>query len=287
MRIPKQYLIATNDVNTAVTEWAGEGDPILLLHATGFHSRCWDQVVQQLPDRHIYAADLRFHGSSGAIGPVNWTRMCEDIAELVKELDLQNLVAVGHSIGGHIAARVCAWMPERFKQLLLIDPVIFSPTRYNAFESKVGDVDPTLHPVSKRKNQWQGAGEMFERFESREPFSTWDRSVLKDYCDHALRPSADGDFMQLACDPINEASIYLSQSGNDAIYSELPTIDTPATLLRARPSDNDLPDLTTSPTWPELAEILGNCREVYLPDMNHFIPMQNPGLVASYIDGSI
>jgi pimeloyl-ACP methyl ester carboxylesterase len=286
MRIPRQYHISTNGVDTAVTEWAGDGDPVLLLHATGFHSRCWDQVVHRLPDRHIYAVDLRFHGSSNAVGPVNWTTMCEDISTLIMELDLKNIMGVGHSIGGHIAARVCAWQPARFRRLILIDPVIFSPAHYAAFESRLEDIDPTSHPVSKRKNKWHDADEMFERFKSREPFSTWDPTVLRDYCDHALRPAADSDYMKLACDPINEASIYLSQSGNDDIYRELPTIKTPAILLRANPGDRELPDLSTSPTWPELALVLENCEDVYLPDMNHFIPMQNPGLVAGYINDS-
>ena len=93
---------------------------------------------------------------------------------------------------------------------------------------------------------------------------------------------------QLACDPINEAGIYLNQKGNEVILDELPRIITPVTLLRAPPGDDSLPDLSTSPTWPGLAAALPNCREVYLPQLNHFIPMQDPALVAElYPDGTI
>jgi pimeloyl-ACP methyl ester carboxylesterase len=286
MRIPRQYQVDVNDTELAVTEWPGVGDPVLMLHATGFHSRCWDQVVHQLPDRHIFAVDLRFHGGSSANGTVNWKVMCQDVQALIQQLDLTCLTGVGHSIGGHIVTRVCAWEAPRFQQLVLIDPVIFSPERYRAFEASVGNIDPMLHPVSKRKNRWQNPEEMFQRFQSREPFSTWDSAVLKDYCDHALRATAEGDTLKLACDPAHEASIYMSQRGNDEIYSELAKIDTRAILLRAKASGNDLPDLSTSPTWPELASIFPNCEDIYLPDMNHFIPMQNPALVAGYINDS-
>ena len=61
-----EFLLDIGEVELSLIEWVGTGDPILLLHATGFHSRCWNQVVKHLPGRHIYAADLRFHGASGA-----------------------------------------------------------------------------------------------------------------------------------------------------------------------------------------------------------------------------
>ncbi len=107
--------------------------------------------------------------------------------------------------------------------------------------------------------------------------------MLRDYCDYALRPADNDDLRQLACDPLNEAGIYVNQKGNEVILNELPRIITPVTLLRAPPGDDSLPNLSTSPTWPGLAAALPNCREVYLPQLNHFIPMQDPALVAEYI----
>jgi hypothetical protein len=57
----------------------------------------------------------------------------------------------------------------------------------------------------------------------------------------------------------------------------------PVTLLRAPPAEDLLGDLSASPTWPQLASTLPCCREIYLPNHNHFIPMQDPALVARYI----
>ena len=50
MRETREYHLDIGDVELAVVEWLGVGDPVLLLHATGYHSRCWNQVVAQLPD---------------------------------------------------------------------------------------------------------------------------------------------------------------------------------------------------------------------------------------------
>ena len=49
--------------------------------------------------------DLRFHGESGSDGAVNWGLMADDICRLLAELDLDNVVGAGHSMGGQLLAR--------------------------------------------------------------------------------------------------------------------------------------------------------------------------------------
>jgi pimeloyl-ACP methyl ester carboxylesterase len=204
MRAIHEFRVDIGDIELAVTEWPGAGDPILLLHATGFHSRCWDQVVALLPDRHFYAVDLRFHGASGRKGKPDWGIMATDIGLLVETLDLQRAVGVGHSIGGYLVARAAAAAPQRFKKLILIDPVIMAAERYEDFHALATTLNAKDHPVSRRKNQWQDAQEMYERFKSRSPFSTWQPQVLRDYCDYALCPANDHEMQQLCCDPVND-----------------------------------------------------------------------------------
>lgn len=285
---PKEFRLDIGDVELAGLEWPGSGEtgpagPVLLLHATGFHSRCWNKVVEQLPGRHVYAVDLRFHGKSGSIGDVAWDVLTRDICILVESLDLQRAIGVGHSIGGYLIARAAAAHPERFKQLLLIDPVITSPETYAFARELSAKFRAEDHPVSRRKNQWRDAEEMFQRFKDREPFSTWDVDVLRDYCDYALHPESEEGYRQLLCDPINEASVYVTQSMSDAVLEDLAKLTMPVTLMRAYSDGPSLSDLSASPTWPELAGQIPDCREIYLPSMNHFIPMQDPGLVASHI----
>ena len=139
------------------------------------------------------------------------------------------------------------------------------------------------HPVARRKNNWRDAREMFERFKNRAPFDSWQPKILKDYCDYALLPTDEDGFRRLACNPLNEAAVYLSNAGSGVILEQIPEIRTPVTLLRAPTDENFVDDMTKSPTWPGLAQALPCCREVYLPDHNHFIPMQDPDLVAHYI----
>ena len=283
MNQTREYHLDIGDVELAVVEWPGEGPPVLLLHATGFHSRCWNKVVSLLPGQHIYAVDLRYHGRSRGLGDVDWNVLTEDVVTLVTRLGLDSLVGVGHSIGGYLITRAAARLPERFKRLLLIDPVITSPETYQFAREMAAGLYATDHPVSRRHNQWQDAREMFERFRDKEPFSTWDMDVLRDYCDYALHPETEEEYRQLACDPINEASIYISQAYSDAVLTDLPRVRCPTVILRAHYEGPSLTDFSASPTWPGLVQHIPDCVEHYLDEMNHFIPMQDPALVAEHI----
>lgn len=267
-------------------EWNAETRPrqptVLLVHATGFHARCWDQVVARLPGRHVIAVDMRGHGRSSNDGPITWDQFGEDLAALIAHLQLQAAIGVGHSMGGHCLVQAAAEMPQAFCQLLLIDPVILAPEVYDSgpFEGIAE------HPTAKRRNAWASWQEMFERFATRKPFAAWDPDVLEDYCRHGLVPAEEGEGYQLACPPQVEAAIYLGSSAND-IYQLVRQVQTPTTILRARErssdGERDPMDFSASPTWPGLVREFPQACEEHLVDHSHFIPMEAPQLVADRI----
>ncbi|MCZ6852676.1 MAG: hypothetical protein O7G86_02050, partial [Gammaproteobacteria bacterium] len=65
-----------------------------------------------------------------------------------------------------------------------------------------------------------------------------------------------------------------------------PEIDIPVAVLRAESRElGAVPemDFSKSPTWPGLAGTFRQGRDVYLPHLTHFIPMQDPFLVARFV----
>lgn len=285
---PEQHQHELNGVELVWFTWPGRGPaasepPILLVHATGFHARCWDQVVRHLGDRRVIAVDMRGHGRSGNTPPISWDAFGQDLSALVAHLGLEGAVGVGHSMGGHTLVQAAADHPVAFSRLLLVDPVIMAPEFYGAAPSWIeGDE----HPTAKRRNNWQSWEEMFERFRDRMPFAAWDPAVLEDYCRWGLVPDAEGDGLVLACPPRVEAAIYMGSAAR-SIYELLPDIRIPVTVLRARPRPavRDAMDFSSSPTWPELAQQFPDGHDVHLPELSHFIPMEAPALVAEYILG--
>ena len=78
-------------------EWgaAGTKPTLLLLHATGFHARCWDATVAALPDdQHVVALDLRGHGRSYRPTSLsNWMETAEDVVAFVRDnIDRKSVV---------------------------------------------------------------------------------------------------------------------------------------------------------------------------------------------------
>ena len=283
MRV-EQRSVTVRGIDMAYAEWgAGESATVLLAHATGFHGRCWDAVVRELGDGvHVVAPDLRGHGRTTKRGPYDWRGFGADVAAFVEALDLTGLVAAGHSMGGHSIVQAAGHQPGRFRKLLLVDPVIMDPNQYAEGNARFTAASATEHPVARRRNAWGSVDEMFDRFVDRQPFRLWRRDVLMDYCQHGL--AADGDGFVLACPPLVEASIYMGSAGRD-ISETIATLPHPTVVLRAyRKSERDgQMDFSQSPTWAGLAAALPNGRDVYLPDLTHFIPMQRPDLVAAHI----
>ena len=280
---PREHSVRLRDIDLAFFEWGKPGDPqVLLVHATGFHARCWDQTVAELgPGFHAYALDMRGHGRSAKQGPYEWSEFGADVSAFVEAMGIVNAIGVGHSMGGHSVVQATSAHPKRFKSLLLVDPVIMSPDAVR--DHPVGAfLSAEDHPVSRRRYEWDSPAAMFERFKDRHPFNLWRPEVLRDYCDHGVIP--DGDRFVLACPPVVEASIYL-ESGRPDPMPIIASLPHPVTVLRAHKRETrDGPmDFSQSPTWEGLAAAFPNGQDVYLPDLTHFIPMQRPDLVASHI----
>ncbi len=268
--------ISVNGVEVTLWEWLGDGPPILFCHATGFHSRCWDQVIAHLPGRHCFALDTRGHGrSSKPAPPYAWRDFGRDAAELAASIGLSGAIGVGHSMGGHAVTLAAALRPSAFSALLLLDPVLRSREAYTG---------PWLEAqfVAKRRNRWNSPQEMFDRFQDRPPFSAWDRAVLRDYCDYGLLP--DGDGFVLACPPAVEAAIYEnSPAPASNIYGEIATIRIPVLVARAGKQLDAVNFMSSSPTAPDLASSFSRGTDLNLTDCSHFIPMETPALTAKLI----
>jgi lipase len=283
---PELLKILTNELNFAVWHWPGSSEQKhLFVHATGFHARCWDQVIARLPDYDCFAMDVRGHGQSEKTEPpLKWRDAGRDVARVASKLGLRGAIGIGHSMGGHSLCLAAAANPPLFSGLILIDPVIQKEKNYRS----AGEPEPDYasHPVARRRNRWASTDEMYERFKDRPPFNRWNKEVLRDYCAYALIPAPNKEGFVLACSPPYEAAIYVQSSAPDAfIYEDLKQLALPVLIIRlgvARDEDMEL-NFDMSPTNPNLASYFKNAKDVHLSQYTHFMPMENPELTAEQI----
>jgi lipase len=275
---PSLDFVTVDGLRIAIWQWPGEGPPLLFAHATGFHARCWDQVIRDLPGRRAIAIDLRGHGRSDKPEPpYHWSAFGREVAAVAEQLELRDAIGIGHSMGGHSIVEAAAMRPDTFRSLLLIDPTIFEAAYYG---------QPRRHDASfilRRRNVWKSWEEMFERFRNRPPFAHWRPEVLRDYCEFGVLPQ--GEEYVLACPPHVEAAIYAASNEPESnLYPVIPNIRQPVTVVRGgHPWKLDSFDLNASPTALGLAAHFPNGRDVLLEGRNHYIPMETPELVAGAI----
>jgi pimeloyl-ACP methyl ester carboxylesterase len=207
---------------------------------------------------------------------MHWPDFAADVAALGDALGWRGMVGVGHSMGGYAVALAAAMRPGMFRALVLLDPVLMAPESYTGHWQKD-------HFARKRRNVWDSAEEMFERFVGRGPFKAWDTQVLRDYCNHALRGSV------LACPPEVEGSVYENSTLPEATpYPLVESLDMPVVIVRS--VVEFVPGFTAmeaSPTDPLLAAKLAQGRDERWRDVSHFIPMEAPARVAELISSVI
>ncbi|MBA58051.1 MAG: alpha/beta hydrolase [Gammaproteobacteria bacterium] len=265
-----------------------KGPTLLFVHATGFHARVWDKIINALGEHHSISLDQRGHGQSEKLKISHWDEVVSDTEEFIKELELKNLVAIGHSMGGHALIGAAASTPSKFKKIIAIDPVIPDPDSFQQQNSVLlEEIDN--HPIAKRRDQFSSLEEMMERLKNKGSYGIFDPEIFEDYCRYGLIKNPDGPGYSLACPPEIEASVYSSSRTNAKIYESLKTLSFPVLIVRAKERDpsKETMDFSSSPTWKNLVNEFQNAREIYFPKNTHFLPMEIPEKITEIINTEI
>ncbi len=287
---PREHRLDTPAGEICWFEWGRPSDrpSLLLLHATGFHARLWDQVVAALPQgTHVIAPDQLGHGRSAKPASLSdWATTADALLPLIDGCAGKPLVGCGHSMGGYVLTRLAAERPDAFAHLFLIDPVIMSPEFYvGAADAPVPD--PAEHPVARRRSRWESWEAMNAHFASRPPYAHWQPEALADYCRFGLLAVPDGAGWELACPPALEASVYQNAVRTNP-HDWFGRITAPVSVIRAKSGERagNL-DFSVSPTWLGLGAVLGAVRDEQWADQSHFIPMEAPQRLADLISTEI
>ncbi len=122
------------------------------LHGAGGHKSQWEAQVEYFAHRGygILVPNLPGHGSSKKIRQVSITQYAILILDLIKELNLKNIILCGHSMGGAIIMEIMTknWT-KRVKNIILIGTgakLGVSPLIFNLIET---DFESALDMMGK------------------------------------------------------------------------------------------------------------------------------------------
>jgi len=102
----------------------GKGDlALVFVHCWSCNKGYWDGQVPYFSDKYkVVTIDLAGHGESGS-DRKEWTHPAfgQDVAAVVKKLQLKQVILIGHSMGGPIIAEAARLIPKQVIGLIGVD----------------------------------------------------------------------------------------------------------------------------------------------------------------------
>ncbi|MFG1832043.1 alpha/beta fold hydrolase [Micromonospora chersina] len=100
----------------------GTGRPLVLLHGGYGSTEMFAPVLPSLVTRRqVVAVDLQGHGRTADVNrPLRHESMAEDVAALLRHLDLPAADLLGYSLGGGVALRAAVQHPALVRRLVLV-----------------------------------------------------------------------------------------------------------------------------------------------------------------------
>ncbi len=99
----------------------GKGNTTLfLLHGFWENTNCWTYLLPYLSDFHFIIPDHSGMGMSPLVEPHSIDTVAKSMDYLIRSLNINNCVVIGHSMGGYIGASLAALQPDYLKGLCLL-----------------------------------------------------------------------------------------------------------------------------------------------------------------------
>lgn len=244
----------------------------MAVHATGFGKELWEPVARRLRrPRRLLALDQRGHGDSGTPPPpIDWWDLGRDVLAVVDRAGGERPDGLGHSSGSAALVMAEVLRPGTFGSLLLIEPIIFPPPFFRAEENPMSAV------ALRRRAAFPSPGAARAAFREAAPFARWTEEALAAYAAHGLRP--EGGAWVLKCAPEVEAEFYRGATAHGA-WERLGEVGCPVLVVAGADSESH-----PAPFLEAMRARFPHARLEVVPGAGHFLPMEQPGVVAGLLD---
>lgn len=230
---------------------------LIFLHHFGGSSRTWTEVTGLLSDRYAcLAPDLRGFGNSDlSSGNFTVKDYADDVARLITAANVEGYVLIGHSMGGKIALALAARRPPTLHSLILLAP---SPPV------------PEPIPDDERARLLAAHGDRAAAGETLHKLTTYPlpETIFQRTVEDTLR-----------CSP-QAWRAWLERGSREDISVDMARIDVPVLVVAGEKDET----ITVELLRREVVARIGGARLITLPEVSHFLPLEDPEAVAELID---
>ena len=266
-------------------DFGGDGPPLHFLHANGYPPECYRPLLTGLSAHyHVLAMHQRPLWPDAQPGSINdWHPLSDDLFRFLDERNPGPVIGIGHSLGGIVTLRAALRQPERFRALVLIDPVLFPPPMIAAMRLiRAFGLSYRLHPLVRgalRRRRVFASREVLRRgYQRKSIFRYMDNASLEAYIEGLTRLRPDGKY-ELVYSPEWEARIYITGVWRDMdLWRDLPRLKLPLLMLRGAETDT-----FWASTARRVQRKLPSAQIVTLEKATHLAPLERPAEVSALI----
>ena len=272
-------------------EFQRSGHPVHFLHANGYPPECYKTILELLQTQyHVFGMLLRpLWTDSNPDAIKDWHPFSDDLLQFLAEKNTGPVIGVGHSIGAVATLRAALQEPGRFRALILLDPVLFAPSRMLLWSivRNLG-LGNRLHPkipgALKRRCRFDDLDRVFRGYRSREVFRYMSDENLRTYIEGITRRTDNG--YELVYSPQWESRIYLTGMHDFDIWRGLPKLDVPTLFIRGAETDTFLESAARL-----VKRKQPRARVETLPKSTHLLPLERPqevfAMMQSFLQGTL
>lgn len=135
----------------------GTGRPLVLLHgAFGTIETDFGKVLSRFAKtRRVIAVEQQAHGRTGDVDrPLTYEQLANDVAELLRQLRIQNADFFGYSMGGAVAIHLGIAHPSLVRKLVFAGGTAYHP---DGFHPGLLEAEAKMKPEDLAGTPWQKA----------------------------------------------------------------------------------------------------------------------------------
>ena len=100
----------------------GSGQPLIIIHGLFGMSDNWQSLAKQFSAFfEVHLIDQRNHGRSFHNDQFNYQNLSEDLWNYIESKQLDEVIILGHSLGGKTAMEFATANPSMVKKLIVVD----------------------------------------------------------------------------------------------------------------------------------------------------------------------
>ncbi len=267
-------------------DFGGNGRILHFAHPNAYPPAGFRQFLQPLTAQfHVYAVAHRpLWPGAQPEEMTDWTVIADDLIRFFDQMGWQQVIGVGHSLGGVATLYAAVSRPDLFSHLILIEPVFLPPQilQMVAQNPDAGVFHSMVAGALKRRTHWESREAAFVRFRRKAVFNRFTDEALWDYVNSSTRETADGA-VELVYPREWEARFYSMPP--QGVWEAISKITHPTLAIRAEASDTLFPQ-----AWQLWQEVQPNATFVEVPDWGHMLTLERPSHVAqivlNYLNGA-